>query len=477
AYQAALDAGYMHRAANILLSLAGTYHNMERYPKAISLLQKSKTLQDDLEDTQMKMNTLEQLSHSYAALGDFQNAFDFFTQFKSLQDSLQSEQNLHDVQELEKKYKTQQQSAQIQLQQVELRQQRGRLIAVSLLALLLLSIVFLVWRSSRERQRNNEQLRQLDRAKSRFFANSSHELRTPLTLILAPLESAIDKVKSTATKDQLKLAHNNGKKLLTLVNEILDLSKLESGKMTLQESPVYLEKLLRRIFFSYHSLAQLRGFILSFSYHLPEDLAIKVDIGKFEKVVNNLLSNAIKYSQSGGVITLRAGREGTFLKIEVTDTGKGIAPEQLDRIFDRFYQVEGEHEPLQGGTGIGLAYAKEIAHFFGGDLQVKSQLGKGSTFIFTLPLKKADRYLIPPLASIDPTMEEEQRAIWPSPSRPPLAQKGHILIVEDNPEMSRFLFQSLSAYFQCSVAMDGVQALQMLQEGLQPDLITSDVMM
>jgi len=327
---------------------------------------------------------------------------------------------------------------------------------------------------AKQRKVANKKLKQLDTAKSRFFANISHELRTPLTLILAPLENAIEKVKSKSVKEDLQLARSNSKKLFTLVNEIMDLSKLESGKMQLKETAVDLEILLRRIFFSYQSLAQVRGFDLSFNYHLPKDLGVQLDIEKFEKVLNNLLSNAFKHSKSGGVITMDVSNEKGNLKIGIQDTGKGISKENLEKIFDRYYQIEGEGEPLQGGTGIGLAYAKEITQLFGGDLRVESELDKGSNFILTVPLKKTV------LKKIISTDSEEIFKPVQSKIETPVYSfqngKPHLLIVEDNPEMSKFLVQTLSNLFQCTTAMDGIEALNKL-ENQKFDLITSDVMM
>jgi len=474
AYEAALQAGYIHRAANILTSLSGTYVELGDNQKAIATLMESLTLQEETDDTQMKMTTLEQISHLYSEEGDYKNAYDIFIKFKTLQDSLINEQNLHNIEELEKKYKTQEQQSQIQIQNTQLQQQRSRLMAISLFSLLLAALVFFIWRSNQHKKRINAQLRKLDTAKSRFFANISHELRTPLTLILAPLEDAIETVKSKSVKENLQLAHSNSKKLFSLVNEIMDLSKLESGKMQLKETAVDLEMLLRRIFFSYQSLAQVRGFDLSFAYHLPKDLGVQLDIEKFEKVLNNLLSNAFKYSNPGGTIALDVSDDEGNLKIEIQDTGKGISKDNLESIFDRFYQIEGEGVPLQGGTGIGLAYAKEIAQLFGGDLRVESELDKGSNFILTMPLKKAV------LKKVITTDSEEIAKSVHSKTEMPLFSfqngKPHLLIVEDNPEMSNFLVQTLSNQFLCTTAMDGVEALNKL-ENQKFDLITSDVMM
>lgn len=456
-----------------LVGLAAFYQQTKQYEKGMVSGEQALELAAENKWTKKENRALTWLVKSQVGLGQYESAVESYQEMIALDNIMDSLKQTDLTRELEARYRTEEKEKELAIQAERLKNQRTINIAFGLISLLLLGFGLFAYRNAQLRKRTNTQLRQLDRAKSRFFANMSHELRTPLTLIIAPIENAIEEVKSKNVKENLALAHSNSKKLLTLVNEILDLSKLESDKMRLIESAVSLEKLLRRIFFSYHSLAQLRGFILSFSYHLPKDLVLKIDIEKFEKVLNNLLSNAFKYSKPGGVITLRAEKEKGQLKIEISDTGKGIPPDQLDKIFDRFYQAEGENEPLQGGTGIGLAYAKEIARLFGGELQVESKIKEGSTFIFSLPLKKTSLRAIP----LTEEGNVEDQEYLPVLSTPLSGNKASILIVEDNLEMSRFLVQSLSPYFQCSTAMDGEQALELLKTGAKPDLITSDVMM
>ena len=458
-----LDATYSH--------LGAAYAKLKDYKKAIYNEKKSLELGALLKDTSNLILGNKYLSGYYEEVGDYRNSLIHHKEYVALKESKLEIENKQMLDELETKYQVKEKEDQIEIQNSQLKQQRNNNIAIGIVAGLLLLLAILIWRTAQQRKQTNTQLKRLDRAKSSFFTNISHELRTPLTLILAPLEEAMQKVKSNAVKTDLKTAHSNGKKLLTLVNEIMDLSKLESGEMKIQATPVNLESLLRRIFFSYHSLGQIRDFILSFSYHLPKDLVVKIDVDKFEKVVNNLLSNAFKYSNPGGVITLRASDESGNLKIEVQDTGRGIAPSDLDKIFDRFYQSDDEDEPLQGGTGIGLAYAREIAHLFKGNLEVESELGKGSNFIFTLPMKKSNQVVVADDEYVNQEHEEETNMTLPLSH-----EKQRILIVEDNPEMSGFLNRSLSHLFHCSIAYNGAEALAKLDE-FKPDLITSDVMM
>lgn len=425
-----------------------------------------------------------ELSELYAKSNEPTQANAMLHKLVALKDTAIAQANIQRYEELEATYKTNQQQELLATQDSQIKQQRLLNSLLAVFAVLLLSFGLFAYRTAQQRKFTNALLKKqkadlqsLDRAKSQFFANISHELRTPLTLIISPIESAINKVKSKTAKADLAMAHKNSKRLLSLVNEILDLSKLESGKMQLHETAVPLEKLLRRIFFSYHSLSQLRGVMLSFAYHLPSDLVATMDVEKFEKVLNNLLSNAVKHTPQGGVVTLRAIEENGLLKIAIEDTGKGIAPENQEKIFDRFYQVEAEGGGVQGGSGIGLAYAKEIARLFGGNLTVTSELTKGSVFTFFMPLNKAVSDVS---VNTTPTSGEEintqDTVIFPIASNGTSIYQAQLLIVEDNPEMNQFLVQTLSPYFSCLTAFDGEEAYEMVQQN-KVDLIISDVMM
>lgn len=382
--------------------------------------------------------------------------------------------------ELEAKYKTKAQETLLKTQKTQLRQQRLFNGMVGILALFLLAFGGYAYRTAQQRQKTNALLQQqskelqtLDKAKSRFFANISHELRTPLTLVISPLDSALKRVKNRFVKEDLELAHTNSKKLLSLVNEILDLTKLESGQMKLYPTAIHLEDFMRRVLFSYHSLANLRGLVLNFQYDLDKDLVIETDVPKLEKILNNLLSNAFKYTDAGGAITLRAmGLGGDQMQIEVEDEGRGIAPDEINRIFDRFYQVENQQAPLQGGTGIGLSLAKELAEVLSGTLIVKSERHKGTTFSLRLPLVKST---LPVAKETTLALETKEAKITYAPMSLN-NQSAQLLLVEDNPEMAKFLQQILTPYYQCRVTIDGAKALK-LTETRSFDLILSDVMM
>ena len=254
-------------------------------------------------------------------------------------------------------------------------------ILTSIFALLLLTYVLFRWRLQRlkqakiqlektveertveiSRQKNKiakqaEKLQELDKVKSRFFANISHELRTPLTLILGPLDSLITSLKSNGKANPkeivkpLDVMQRNGKQLLHLIEEILDLSKLEAGKLEVKESPVAFYGFVKRLFSGFESHAAQHGIDYQLYYGLPEDIQLLLDSNKSEKIINNLLSNAFKYSADGTSVSLKVSEESSLICIEVKDSGQGIHPDDLPRIFDRFYQSRQPDAKTQGGTG------------------------------------------------------------------------------------------------------------------------------
>jgi signal transduction histidine kinase/ligand-binding sensor domain-containing protein/DNA-binding response OmpR family regulator len=427
-----------------------------------------------------------------------------------------------------------------------------------------------------------QKLHEVDQIKSRFFANISHEFRTPLTLILGPLEQLLAKEFHGDPMQQYGFMHRSAKRLLHLINQLLDLSKLEEGSMPLRARPENLIHLLRIIIASFASLAERKKILLRLDTSaLPkadrdevEPLIVYLDRDKFEKCMNNLLSNAIKFTPSGGEVVvavaegrgLRAEGEGpgaksrkrknkktvmewqtksslpsalrppllalsSFIEISVRDTGIGIPADQLDKIFDRFYQVEenssSPHAHKRQGTGIGLALTKELIELHRGEIHVESELGKGSTFTVRLLLGKDHlkpeeivEEVTSDQSSVIGDLKSEERRVKgerrdsrieereysferQTISRhhtkiPSLQQSGDpliqpsidpsiqdpassndqpvLLIVEDNPDMRAHLRGLLDRSYRIIEAGDGTEGLEKSAEAI-PDLIISDVMM
>ncbi|MEO1257595.1 MAG: response regulator [Bacteroidota bacterium] len=335
-----------------------------------------------------------------------------------------------------------------------------------------------------------ESLQQLNKAKSRFFANVSHELRTPITLMLGPIDSVLQRGLLDA-KDQafLYLAQNNGKKLLQLVNEILTLTKLESSKLSLNEQPVQLYPLLRRIVASFESLAERKKINFYFHCQTDQGLFLLLDEGKFEKIVNNLLSNAFKFTPTGQEVTLELQESPDHLLLSVKDTGIGIHPDDQDHVFDRFYQSERPESSHGGGSGIGLSLSLEFAKLMKGRLwlQKTTEPVRGSHFYFRFPKKEVIHAATnaAPKTTDKTTKQSTSMQAVPDPAfRPtapttPLSGQPCLLIVEDNPDIRRYLGTVLGEKWNVQFAENGQVAVDLLHSttAQQIDLLITDLMM
>lgn len=235
-----------------------------------------------------------------------------------------------------------------------------------------------------------EELRKLDKLKSRFFANVSHELRTPLSLMLGPIRRL--RGKSGREKEDIQLLgflERNTVHLKGLVNEILELSKLENNKLDVKAEPTTLLPYLDHHLTQFYSIGNSEQVIITSAFSIPPGLSIMLDQNKFEKILNNYLSNALKFTPPNGQISVEAKQEGQHLVFAVKDSGRGIHPEDLPHVFDRFYQSNRADTPAEGGTGIGLSLSKELAQLLGGEVWAESVLGEGSSFYLRLPIIQA----------------------------------------------------------------------------------------
>jgi signal transduction histidine kinase/CheY-like chemotaxis protein len=335
-----------------------------------------------------------------------------------------------------------------------------------------------------EEHRLAAELKELDATKSRFFANVSHELRTPLTLIIGPAKELqkhfAGKKGVEEEQNWLQLIRNNANQLLQLINEILELSRLEAGKMELHQRPVVLYPWLKRILSSFESLARDQAVELTLNCQLPPEKAYLLDPDKLERILTNLLSNAIKHTPGGGSVEVKAGRKGGKLLFQVLDTGPGVSPKDLPYIFDRYYQSKRTKVHIEGGTGIGLALSKEIANFLGGQIDAANRKEGGAVFSLLHPLQSTD-FSEPTAPEVIPAPPETADAAAPLPDSPSGDVEGStILLVEDHHDMRRYIENILQNRYPVVTCRNGKEALQYLME--HPDrhkvqLILSDVMM
>ena len=355
-------------------------------------------------------------------------------------------------------------------------------------------------------QESNVKLKSLDELKTQFFANVNHELRTPLTLILAPLKAVLEgrmgKLSPTL-KDTFETMQRNGYKLLKLINNLLDLSKLEEGKMRLKVKVVNLVEFIPPLLASVKPLADQRQIRLYYQ-HPPHPVDLILDPDQFEKVLFNLLSNALKFTNKGGKITIYVEEKDRTVITTVEDTGIGIPDNMLETIFDRFSQVDGSKSRAQEGTGIGLALAREIVLVHKGTIRAESELGRGSRFIVEMLRgeehfddevldRRTEDLPIGLRRRLTDTEEPRVQDIVTDYRRLQLVDlekvdieggrieqaKVHdalILCIDDNPEVLKLMKMLLADEFDLELLTSAEQGLRFLREK-NPDLVLCDVMM
>ncbi|WP_158267582.1 hybrid sensor histidine kinase/response regulator transcription factor [Adhaeribacter arboris] len=327
-----------------------------------------------------------------------------------------------------------------------------------------------------------EKLRELEQMKSQFFTNITHEFRTPLTLIISPLEPLCTQPTlppPELIKPQLKVIFRNAQRLLRLINQLLDLAKLEAGHMILDESRGEITLLVEQIVESFRPAAEQQGVQLQYVF-TGASVEYIFDAEKLEKIIYNLLANALKFTASGGKVrvevNLPASREETYeLQLRVRDTGRGIPASQLPFIFNRFYQVTDARTAALAGSGLGLFLVKELVELMGGHVAAESQEGKGSSFTVVLPLRIAGNNVpAGPLASQSVIVPEEEAVSLPLP--PSAEEAPLVLVVEDHEELRHFIAQELTAQYRVLTAPNGAEGWQLAQQEL-PNLVIADVAM
>jgi len=356
--------------------------------------------------------------------------------------------------------------------------------AYAVYAALLFGIVFAIYRFQLKRQlafAETLRLRELDTVKTRLYTNITHEFRTPLTIIAGMADQVLENPKAWF-QEGLTMIKRNSHQLLTLVNQLLDLSKLESGSLPVHLIHDDLVSYLKYLAESFQSYAETKGILIHFQAEM-EHLHMDFDPKKIETIFTNLIGNAIKFTLPSGnvylkVRKLRSESHDRLCHIQISDTGIGIAAEKLPYIFDRFYQADDSATRKAEGTGIGLALTKELVKLLEGKIEVESQLGEGTTFTVYLPVRQQ----APKVASATP--------LHATPYRPQLTKEQQIpadqqalksdqalaLLIEDNEDVLHYLVGCLQNQYRLETALDGLQGIEKAIE-LVPNIIISDVMM
>lgn len=401
-----------------------------------------------------------------------------YKRFSDFRDSLLRAEKSMALGELTSRYETELKEEQIQLLRNEkelVLKSRNNLVIIGLLLIVLAAsaISFLVYRTRKNRQLVEEK-EEVDRMKSRFFSNISHEFRTPLTLILSPLYELRNHPHLQSHNKLLGQIERNAKRLLALINQILDLSKLEAGKYSLRIVRDDLFSFMRRLASSYDSLATYRN--ITFRTIIPDNrFPFNFDPEKLEMIVNNLLSNAFRFEPDSGHVTLDVSAQApSSVRISVKNSGSFIPGEQLRHIFDRYYSAA---DGTSAGTGIGLALVRELVSLYGGSIRALSSLEKGTEFILEIPEnpvpKNSDAPEQPLLTgtgeafSEKKTLKEKVRTD---------SQQSKLLVIEDHPELCNFIKSSMSDDYQVHTAENGRSGMEKAVR-IIPDIILSDVMM
>lgn len=468
-----------------LLNIGYVFNFQQQWDEARPWFEKALPVCQECENVEGEGSVYLGLKNIALAKKDYPSALHYQQLEFSIDSLLLTQQYSKANLELETKYNTAQKEKQLLTE----KDKRNKLLFAAALLLLLLVTSFIIFRNRqllRQRQAKlkaeaehteAEKLRQLDKIKSSFFANISHEFRTPLTLILSPLKQIEQgKTEPGELKKYLKMMRHNGERLLHLINQLLDLSKLESGKLELQVAKTDITGLLKATVYSFNSLAEQKQ--VNYHTHFPEQEIIGwIDKDKFQKIITNLLANAFKFTPENGSVSVFVENGDKRIRITIQDSGPGIPKEQLDKIFDRFYQVEG----TEGGSGIGLSLVKELVQLHKGQISVSSETGRGASFRLSLPVARefySDETILP--AGTDSHSETiaygETTRNGPSDEMITDNTQPVVLVVEDNPDLQSFICDILKNDFNILQAMNGQEGLQKALDQI-PDLVVSDLMM
>jgi PAS domain S-box-containing protein len=350
-------------------------------------------------------------------------------------------------------------------------------------------------RAHQMERRRNEALAEVDRAKTIFFSNISHELRTPLTLILGPVEDLLTASGKLikADRERLEMVHGNTLRLLKLVNTLLDFSRMEAGRFEASFEPVDLPLLTAELAGVFRATIERGGLRLNVDCPpLPDP--VYVDRGMWEKVIFNLLSNAFKFTFAGEIgVTIRESKSA--VQVTVSDTGTGIAAEELPQLFKRFHRIRGAKGRSYEGSGIGLALVQELVKLHGGTIGIESKVGRGSRFTLTIPLgcghlppdrlgaarapasmtgaseayvREAERWLANEPASLADESDEAAKR--------PGVEKELVLVADDNADLRHYITRLLETQYRVLAVSDGARAIEEIQR-LRPSLVIADVMM
>ena len=331
----------------------------------------------------------------------------------------------------------------------------------------------------------NEKLKELDVAKTNFFANVSHELRTPLTLIISP----INEIRKGSYGKNIDKNNNifltmqkNTSRLLRLINNILDFIKIEENKMKIHKEKINISSALKIYISQIEPACKNKNLFIKFKDNTNGVITL-IDQSLFETAIFNFLSNALKFTDKGGITIELEKADNDYFIIAITDTGIGIPEDKKEYIFERFHQIDEKSNRKYEGSGIGLILSKEIIELCNGKIEVESKLGYGSTFKIFLPIEKEaiiDNDKIEKIKKINPTIIEEfktEKKESINEIKPIIKREKTILLVEDNIDLQKYISSMLESNYNIIIAKNGLDALEKIRNQNKPSLIISDIMM
>jgi signal transduction histidine kinase/DNA-binding response OmpR family regulator len=450
---------------NILQNIISGYHNLgilemlqNNHQEAIGNLNKAKEYALKTDNIVFVTEVYKTLSEAHEKVGDYKNAFLYRGLQMQNKDSILRADKQKAVEELEFRFQNTKKQQQIQLQQQEIQEakliaerQKNRTYLIVLIAstLLLLSL-FVIFYVMQKRKT----IQLLAQEKSKIFENIVHEIRTPLTLINGPLQLVKAKMsKDSAMLENVQMIEHNSEKLVRLVNELLDVSKLDKGQYALAFQIGDIGLFVDSVIQGFSSEIKQKN--LELIWEIPTEIkTLRFASNAYEKIISNLLGNAIKYSPSGAKIRVKLSQEGEYTVLTLADEGPGIPDKEKEKIFERFYRLS-SHESVKG-TGIGLSIVKDLVDLLKGEITLISQQNKGTTFEVRIPFE-----------FVQETALEEQELADNNPL---------ILIVDDEEDILKFVGEVLRPDFNIVTAKNGEEGLQKVMDRL-PDIVLSDVMM
>ena len=427
-----------------------------------------------------EMDGYKTLSEVNYAKGNHKSAYEFRILFEERKDSLYTLEKRDLAEEIEAKYQNEQKTREIallasekEIQRLQLGKRKNERNAIIAFAIILILLAGLLYNQYRIKQKSNKELQELNRLKSNFFANISHEFRTPLTLIKGPIELLEQNPEEKLDKEDLRMIRRNTNKLLGLVNQLLDLSRIDEGKLKLKPSEGDILKCIRTAAASFNSYAAQRQ--MDYRIKVPNTQAwASFDIDKMEKVIYNLLSNAFKFSDEGGKVIIEASHNGEELIVQVSDSGEGIASDKLPFIFDRFFQVDGGITREREGSGIGLSLSRDLVELMDGTITVSSEVGQGTFFTVQIPMQKI-RTGKPSELATEENLSDFDKGTFEFP-KPDDRSAPTVLVIEDNEDMRHYIGKQLLEQYRVIEAVNGEAGLK-LAGSIMPDVIITDLMM